>query len=295
MHPRYHAPFAQLSDTLQHALLPILERPDFVGMLLADDVTTLCTQCDLTPETLAYALLPLAAACAIAPISQFQVGAVAQGESGNLYFGANMEFTAVPLQQTLHAEQSAIAHAWLRQELGLTSITVNYTPCGHCRQFMNELNRANTLHIHLPGREPAQLHHYLPDAFGPQNLNITTLLMDPVNHGRTLLDADLLAQTALDAANRSHAPYSNALSGVALETDRGTVYTGRYAENAAFNPSLPPLQVALNLMNLAGEDIHSVRRAALVEPRNTTISQWVMLQIILAEAGCTDVQQHFID
>lgn len=119
--------------------------------------------------------------------------------------------------------------------------------------------------------------------------------MDPVNHGRTLLDADLLAQTALDAANRSHAPYSNALSGVALEIDRGTVYTGRYAENAAFNPSLPPLQVALNLMNLAGEDIHSVRRAALVEPRNTTISQWVMLQIILAEDGCTDVQQHFID
>lgn len=295
MHPRYHAPFAQLSDTLQHALLPLLERPDFVGMLLADDVTTLCTHCNLTPETLAYALLPLAAACAIAPISQFQVGAVAQGESGNLYFGANMEFTAVPLQQTLHAEQSAIAHAWLRQERGLTSITVNYTPCGHCRQFMNELNRANTLHIHLPGREPALLHHYLPDAFGPQDLNITTLLMDPVNHGRTLLDADLLAQTALDAANRSHAPYSNALSGVALETECGKVYTGRYAENAAFNPSLPPLQVALNLMNLAGEAIHSVRRAALVEPRNTTISQWVMLQIILAEAGCTDVQQHFID
>ncbi|MCW2484469.1 cytidine deaminase [Candidatus Symbiopectobacterium sp. NZEC127] len=295
MHPRYHAPFAQLSDTLQHALLPLLERPDFAGMLLADDVTTLCTQCGLTPETLAYALLPLAAACAVAPISHFQVGAVAQGESGNLYFGANMEFSAVPLQQTLHAEQSAIAHAWLRQERGLTSITVNYTPCGHCRQFMNELNRANTLHIHLPGREPARLHHYLPDAFGPQDLNITTLLMDPVNHGRTLLDADLLAQTALDAANRSHAPYSNALSGVALETDRGTVYTGRYAENAAFNPSLPPLQVALNLMNLAGEDIHSVRRAALVEPRNTAISQWVMLQIILAEAGCTDVQQHFID
>lgn len=295
MHPRYHAPFAQLSDTLQHALLPILEHPDFVGMLLADEVTTLCTQCDLTPETLSYALLPLAAACAIAPISHFQVGAVAQGESGNLYFGANMEFAAVPLQQTLHAEQSAIAHAWLRQERGLTSITVNYTPCGHCRQFMNELNRANTLHIHLPGRQPAQLHHYLPDAFGPQDLNITTLLMDPVNHGRTLLDADLLAQAALDAANRSHAPYSNALSGVALETDRGAVYTGRYAENAAFNPSLPPLQVALNLMNLAGEEIHSVRRAALVEPRNATISQWVMLQIILAEAGCTDVQQHFID
>ncbi|MGK2889418.1 MAG: cytidine deaminase [Candidatus Malihini olakiniferum] len=295
MHPRYHAPFAQLSDTLQHALSPLLKRSDFAGMLLADEVAMLCTQCKLTPEALAYALLPLAAACAITPISQFQVGAVAQGESGNFYFGANMEFTAVPFQQTLHAEQSAIAYAWLSQERGLTSITVNYTSCGHCRQFMNELNHADTLHIHLPDREPALLHHYLPDAFGPRDLNITTLLMDQVNHGRTLHDADLLAQTALNAANRSYAPYSNALSGVALETERGTVYTGRYAENAAFNPSLPPLQVALNLMNMAGDDIHNVCRAVLVEPRNATPSQWVMLQIILAEAGCTDVQQHFID
>ncbi|MGK2946911.1 MAG: cytidine deaminase [Candidatus Malihini olakiniferum] len=295
MHPRYHAAFAQLSDTLQYALSPLLKRSNFTGILLANEVVTLCTQHELTPKVLAYALLPLAAACAIAPISQFQVGAVAQGESGNLYFGANMEFKAVPFQQTMHAEQSAIAHAWLSQERGLTNIMINCTPCGHCRQFMNELNRADNLYIHLPDREPALLHHYLPDAFGPRDLKITTLLMDQVNHGYTLYDADLLIQTALDAANLSYAPYSKALSGVALETECGAVYTGRYAENAAFNPSLPPLQVALNLMNLAGDDIHNVRRAALVELRNATPSQWIMLQIILAEAGCTDVKQYFID
>lgn len=295
MHQRYQLPFAQLPNLLQTALTPLFDRPTFAGMLLNDEVEAVCQQAQLTRDEVAYALLPLAAACAIAPISHFQVGAVAQGESGNLYFGANMEFTAVPLQQTMHAEQSAIAHAWLCQERGLNSVTVNYTPCGHCRQFMNELNRATTLSIHLPGREPALLHHYLPDAFGPKDLNITALLMDPVNHGRVLSDPDLLAQAALDAANRSHSPYSHTLCGVALETEDGGLYTGRYAENAAFNPSLPPLQTALNMMNMAGVELNSVRRAALVEPRNAVVSQWVVLQIMLAEAGCTDVQQHFID
>ncbi|MGP1168270.1 hypothetical protein, partial [Serratia sp. CY39337] len=29
------------------------------------------------------------------------VGAIARGQSGNLYFGANMEFSGAPLQQTI--------------------------------------------------------------------------------------------------------------------------------------------------------------------------------------------------
>lgn len=74
------------------------------------------------------------------------------------------------MQQTVHAEQSAISHAWLRGEKGLAAVTVNYTPCGHCRQFMNELNSGLDLRIHLPGRAPHTLRDYLPDAFGPKDL-----------------------------------------------------------------------------------------------------------------------------
>lgn len=87
------------------------------------------------------------------------------------------------MQQTVHAEQSAISHAWLRGETSLRAITVNYTPCGHCRQFMNELNSGLALRIHLPGREAHALEHYLPDAFGPKDLEIKTLLMDEQDHG----------------------------------------------------------------------------------------------------------------
>ena len=61
------------------------------------------------------------------------------GESGDFYFGANQEFQGSSMAQTIHAEQSAISHAWLRNESRITDIVVNYTPCGHCRQFMNEL------------------------------------------------------------------------------------------------------------------------------------------------------------
>lgn len=48
---------------------------------------------------------------------------------------------------------------------------------------MNELNSGLDLRIHLPGREPHTLRDYLPDAFGPKDLDIKTLLMDEQDHG----------------------------------------------------------------------------------------------------------------
>ncbi|MDY4332510.1 cytidine deaminase [Pectobacterium brasiliense] len=295
MHPRFENAFQQLPASLQAAIGPLIDKPDFAAMLTADDVNAVCEASQLDADALAFALLPLAAACAQAPISNFQVGAIAQGLSGNFYFGANMEFSAVQLQQTVHAEQSAVSHAWMRNERGLRAVTVNYTPCGHCRQFMNELRNAASLRIQLPGRQPAVLSHYLPDSFGPVDLHIDTLLMDDVNHGATLQNVNALARRALDAANRSHAPYSKAISGIALETSGGNIYTGRYAENAAFNPSLPPLQVALNLMNLAGDDPCTIKHAAVVERRHAVVSHWAISQIMLAELGCTDIEHHFIE
>ncbi|MEI7126499.1 cytidine deaminase [Pectobacterium versatile] len=295
MHPRFENAFQQLPASLQAAIGPLIDKPDFAAMLTADDVNAVCEASQLDADALAFALLPLAVACAQAPISNFQVGAIAQGLSGNFYFGANMEFSAVQLQQTVHAEQSAVSHAWIRNERGLRAVTVNYTPCGHCRQFMNELRNAASLRIQLPGRQPAVLSHYLPDSFGPVDLHIDTLLMDDINHGATLQNVGALARQALDAANRSHAPYSKAISGIALETLSGNIYTGRYAENAAFNPSLPPLQVALNLMNLAGDDPCTIKHAAVVERRNAVVSHWAISQIMLAELGCTDIEHHFIE
>ena len=45
----------------------------------------------------------------------------------------------------------------------------------------------------------------------------------------------------------------------------GTIITGRYAENAAFNPSLPALQTALNYAYLNNLDLAEIERIVLAE------------------------------
>lgn len=288
MHPRFPAAFATLPSPLQTALQPIVSAADFQAFLTPSQIEEIKAATGLDDRELAFALLPLAAACAVAPLSNFNVGALARGKSGHLYFGANMEFVGATLQQTVHAEQSAVTHAWLRGEQALEAITVNYTPCGHCRQFMNELNSGTALSIHLPGREPSTLGDYLPDAFGPRDLEIKTLLLDEVDHGLHI-QGDPLAQAALQAANRSHAPYTQAWSGVALQAADGAIFAGSYAENAAFNPSLPPLQAALNLLSLAGHDVLNIQRAVLAESPEAKVIQRQATVATLQALGCTNI------
>ncbi|WP_426448362.1 cytidine deaminase [Siccibacter colletis] len=290
MHSRFHSSFEQLTADLQSALAPLLDHDHFPAMFTADQATELKKRSGLDDDALAFALLPLAAACARTGISHFNVGAVARGVSGNLYFGGNMEFPGTTMQQTVHAEQSAISHAWMRGETQLAALTVNYTPCGHCRQFMNELNSGLTLRINLPGRTSATLGDYLPDAFGPRDLEIVHLLMDPQSHGLHA-EGDALSQAALAAANRSHAPYSNSPSGIAIEMQDGTVFTGSYAENAAFNPTLPPLQCALNVLSLSGYDYADITRAVLAEKADATLMQWDATVATLKSVGCERVER----
>lgn len=290
MHSRFHAAFASLAADLQSALAPVLADEHFPALLTAEQVAMLKNATRLDEDALAFALLPLAAACARTPVSHFNVGAIARGVSGTWYFGGNMEFIGATMQQTVHAEQSAISHAWQRGEKSLASVTVNYTPCGHCRQFMNELNSGLSLRINLPGRDPHTLADYLPDAFGPKDLEIKTLLMDEEDHGFAVT-GDALAQAAITAANQSHAPYSQAPAGLALECRDGTVFSGRYAENAAFNPSLPPLQGALNLLSLNGYDYPDIQRAVLAEKADATLTQWDATAATLKALGCQNIER----
>ncbi len=295
MHSRFKAAWSQLPEKLQSVLRPIIDQPNFPAMLTAEQVKHIKTECDCSDSELAFSLLPFAASYAITPISHFYVGAIACGESGNLYFGANMEFSQVSMGQVIHAEQCAVTHAWLKGEKKLTSITVNYTPCGHCRQFMNELREGGNIMVHLPERKPTTLHEYLPDSFGPADLNITTLLMDTTDHGYKTPSRDRLLCAAIEAANQSHAPYSESHSGIALQLKDGSLFTGRYAENAAFNPSLPPLQAALIMINLAGKDIHSIDQATFVEKQDAIVKHWCVTENTLKTLGCQQVELAYIN
>lgn len=211
-------------------------------------------------------LLAEAAKLARPPVSNFFVGAVVRGTTtGKLYLGANLEFSGETLSYTVHAEQSAIANAWVSGERGIDIVAVTAAPCGFCRQFMNELSTAQTLQISINDEELHPLSHFLPRSFGPRDLGNDAGLMSEADNGLRIDEDGDLAQAAFRAANMSYAPYSRSYAGVALRTGDGRTFIGPYAENAAFNPSMEPLQVALSALALAGGDFADIEEAVLVE------------------------------
>ncbi|WP_052506672.1 cytidine deaminase [Mannheimia massilioguelmaensis] len=244
-----------------------IQQQDYKALIPQAVVQKFCNEFQIKPVDLALQCLPIAACYALTPISHFNVGAIAIGISGNFYFGANQEFTAAAMQQTVHAEQSAISHAWIAGEKAIMHMVVNYTPCGHCRQFMNELNTASQLRIHLPHSQNHLLHSYLPDAFGPKDLNIEKVLFDPQIHSIQQHSDDPVVQAVIAGVSQSYAPYSQALSAVALQIGE-QIIVGRYAENAAFNPSFLPLQSALNYQRLQGYFNIPVSRIVMAEVKS---------------------------
>ena len=114
--------------------------------------------------------------------------------------------------------------------------------------------------------------------------------MDAQDHGYPL-DGDALSQAAIRAANQSHTPYSQSPSGVALELRDGTIFSGSYAENAAFNPTLPPLQGALNLLSLNGYDYPDIQRAILAERADAPLIQWDATAATLKALGCHNIDR----
>jgi cytidine deaminase len=271
------------------------------GMLPSAAVDRLREACGGDLGAAMMRLLPLAQHYAVVPVSHFRVGAVAaglpaRGKSPALYLGANYELEGVALSFTVHAEQSATNHAWLQGEAGLSLLAVTAAPCGYCRQFLNELSTAAKLGVLLPGGkrghyQATPLARFLPNAFGPADLGIRGGLMDPTlaapELALTRRSADELVISALEAARHSYAPYptddAGQFSGVALQFSDGAVITGRYAGNAAYNPSLSPLESALAFARVSRPlgDASLVRRCALVEVP-TLASQKSATEAVLA-------------
>jgi cytidine deaminase len=225
-------------------------------------------------------LLAQAQSYARPTLSNFRVGAVVRGKSGALYPGANLEFRGQSLSQTVHAEQAALANAFMHDEPGIEAIAVSAAPCGHCRQFLYEFAEGREIEILLPGQPPIGLTALLPQPFGPRDLNVAD---GPLTRTKIAAeDVESVAQAARYAAANAYAPYSHSPSGVAIRSRRGNVYRGSYIENAAFNPSLPPLQVALVAMVVANEDFSEIAEVVLAEAVNNSISQLTATKSLLA-------------
>lgn len=252
----------ELNDAARAALRGALASPNFSGHF-DPDIASL------------EALLPLAAAFSVHPISGFAVGAIATGASGKLYLGANMEFQGMPLNASLHAEQSALLNAWMHEEHLVTALSVSEMPCGHCRQFLRELSNFDSLRLDVSGRAypPEKL---LPYAFGEVPAAGRGLL----DSRPTILEAvrpepDTSQQRAINAAQRSYVPYSRSPEGFVLECLNGRFFTGRAAECIAFNPSVPGVLVALNQRNLSASrqvTITNAIQAKLATAINTPLA-----------------------
>lgn len=285
------------------------------GFIASKRVAAWLAKLGIGAGTLMIRLLPVAAAWARAPISKCRIGAVALGMApegnskngpGALYFGANMEFPEQALSFGVHGEQSAVNNAWLNGETGLQSLAINAAPCGYCRQFLYELTTARKgFQVLRRNSDAAEDWSYtaktvaelLPRPFGPRDLGVKGGLMRKESHELSISGTDQLVQAALDAANESYAPYTGDFCGVALTDRQGTMYSGRCAENAAFNPSLSPLQSALSLMSmkLAPGAVLDVDQVVLVEAEERKdVSQRGVTEAILSSCY-SGVQLQYVE
>ncbi len=238
---------------------------DFVGVISAADVQILVQESGWTPTQLAVCLVNFAQLYAVVPVSDYHVGAVAIGASGAFYYGANYEFDGAALSFTLHAEQSAVSNAWMGGELWITTLAISAPPCGYCRQFLYELNKADQLLIALPQQTPQLLTSYLPDPFGPGDLKMPARLLQPQENGLSHGVPPLpYGQTLFNHADVSYAQYTKSYAAVAVATSDWVSF-GRLAENAAYNPSLSPLEMALSQLALANRQVTDIVSVALVQ------------------------------
>lgn len=248
---------------------------------------------DGIPAEAAASLLPLANAFSVHPVSGFSVGAVAVGQSGALYLGANLEYQGMALHATLHAEQSAVLNAWMHEESELEAIYVSETPCGHCRQFLRELSNIDTLQIHV-GDHVHTIDDLLPHAFGERRAKGHGLLDSrPASLESVRPEPDTSQQRAINAARRSYTPYSRSSEGFVIECLDGHFYAGRAAESIAFNPSVTGVLSALNQRNLSGSReiiITKATQAKLATAINNPLPFARLLINSISNAGIQVVQ-----
>ena len=225
------------------------------------------------PIDLLEPLVLLTKSFARPPISNYYVSVVGLGKSGNIYLGVNLEFKNNPLNQAVHAEQFLITNAKMHGETELAGIALSAPPCGHCRQFLNKIGEGDQTVIRTPGNPDTTLPALLPKSFGPKELGRVSGLLNPGIKIERAPHSCALTDAAIEAAHSSYAPYTEAISGIAIRTKDGAIYSGSYLENVAYNPSLSPLQTALVAFVADQRHYHEIEEVVLAEKEGALISQ----------------------
>lgn len=249
-------------------------------VISADKVDDLMRTTGLSRRRLMQELIGARKSLARPPISQYYVGVVGLGASGNLYLGVNLEFPGMPLTETVHAEQFMLTLARSYGETELLAIALSAAPCGFCRQFISEIGeKAGEIRVLTPNSE-GEFAAYLPHAFGPNDLELEGGLLSATEVTQSNCGCPLAAR-AIDAAKASYAPYTQAHSGVAILLADGSIFSGSYLENAAYNPSLSPLQTALIDLVAGGRQYEDIVEVVLIELSSAVITHEPTTRAIL--------------
>jgi len=127
------------------------------------------------PATL-LAAAQSARAGSYSPYSQFAVGAALLDEDGRVWTGANVENASYGL--SMCAERTAIFHAVASGVKRFVACAVagppgvTTTPCGACRQVLNEFGPRMPVYYEDAGRlVTTSVDALLPGAFGPAQLD----------------------------------------------------------------------------------------------------------------------------
>lgn len=118
-----------------------------------------------------------ASRAAYSPYSHFPVGAAVLVETGEIFAGCNVENASYGL--TICAERNAVFQAVAKGNQVIQAVLVYTptakptTPCGACRQVLNEFATELPVFCVSEGAEwfETTLSDLLPKAFGPRNLD----------------------------------------------------------------------------------------------------------------------------
>merc|ERR1712137_451803 len=279
--------------------------PPGKGLVLsADDVTSLCEEFNLTQRQLCESLIPTSFQYVHAPISHFSAGAVLLGNSGRVYLGFNVEFPGMELNNSIHAEQCAVMNALLHDEPSLQLLTTSPVPCGHCRQFLRECRGADTLEVQCISKSDQSivLHkpllEVLPSSFGPDDLDCSVSALDrnsmnfsiakpeeglvKLNLTESMLNK--ISQMGLGLLSKAHAPHTKSWASVVLgqRCDGETkLHGGVCVENAAYNPTLSPVQAAISSLLACKGSLEQIQFVVLFEQEQPNVSYHQNAQALL--------------
>ncbi|XP_042475561.1 cytidine deaminase 1-like [Macadamia integrifolia] len=182
-----------------------MEQNQFV--IEAAEVESMAKESGLSVLQLLPCLVKSAQKLARPPISKYHVGAVGLGSNGRIFLGVNLEFSGLPLHHSIHAEQFLVTNAAIHGETELKYIAVSAAPCGHCRQFLQEIRGASEIKILVTSTENDGEDHqvdedktlsfrllstFLPHRFGPYDLldKDVPLLLEPHHNALVFIDDD---------------------------------------------------------------------------------------------------------